>query len=156
MIYYLKGDVLCPVGEGLKIIAHICNNRGGWGKGFVKAISEKWHEPEENYRSLEKYILGEVYFIQTETNIIVANMIAQNGYSTKKRPVAVDYDALEKCLKTLAKKAMELNASIHMPRIGCGLAGGNWDIIEGIINKSFDKSSVYIYDFCKNIIDKVN
>jgi hypothetical protein len=35
----VTGDATTPTGEGNKIIAHICNDIGGWGKGFVVAIS---------------------------------------------------------------------------------------------------------------------
>lgn len=49
-ITYLKGDATNPMGKGNKIIAHICNDVGGWGKGFVLAISRKWKEPEKAYR----------------------------------------------------------------------------------------------------------
>lgn len=35
-----------------------------------------------------------------------------------------------------AQKAVELEASIHMPRIGCGFAGGSWKTIEDIILKT--------------------
>jgi O-acetyl-ADP-ribose deacetylase (regulator of RNase III) len=52
-------------------------------------------------------------------------------------------------LLLLAQKAVELDASVHMPRIGCGLAGGTWDKIEPIINNSLIKSGVevFVYDF---------
>jgi hypothetical protein len=32
-------------------IAHVCNDRGGWGKGFVMAISQRWPQPEMEYRA---------------------------------------------------------------------------------------------------------
>jgi hypothetical protein len=32
------------------VIAYICNDLGGWGKGFVLAISRKWPQPERDYR----------------------------------------------------------------------------------------------------------
>ena len=47
----IKGDATSPQAKGVKIIAHICNDRGGWGKGFVVAISRRWPEPEEAYRA---------------------------------------------------------------------------------------------------------
>lgn len=40
-ITYLKGDATNPQSEENKIIAHICNDIGGWGKGFVVAISKR-------------------------------------------------------------------------------------------------------------------
>ncbi len=49
-ITYIKGDATCPQGKGAKLIAHIGNDLGGWGKGFVVAISRRWPEPEKAYR----------------------------------------------------------------------------------------------------------
>ncbi|PSL41287.1 hypothetical protein CLV51_1211 [Chitinophaga niastensis] len=46
-IIYFKGDATKPLGSANKIIAHICNDIGGWGKGFVTAISKRWSEPEK-------------------------------------------------------------------------------------------------------------
>jgi len=33
-IKYIKGDATNPAGEGNKLIVHICNDIGGWGKGL--------------------------------------------------------------------------------------------------------------------------
>ena len=49
-ILYIKGDATAPIGSGVKVITHICNDIGGWGKGFVLALSKKWKMPEEAYR----------------------------------------------------------------------------------------------------------
>ncbi|WP_306766628.1 hypothetical protein [Tenacibaculum sp. M341] len=49
-IKYIKGDATSPQAKGVKIIAHICNDLGGWGKGFVLAVSKRWKEPEISYR----------------------------------------------------------------------------------------------------------
>ena len=46
----IRGDATSPQAKGPKIIAHICNDLGGWGKGFVLAISRRWPEPERAYR----------------------------------------------------------------------------------------------------------
>lgn len=32
-ITYIKGDATCPQAKGVKIICHVCNDLGGWGKG---------------------------------------------------------------------------------------------------------------------------
>lgn len=61
-INYIKGDATNPVGDEPKIIVHVCNDIGGWGKGFVMALSNKWKEPETQYRnwfaSKENFELG--------------------------------------------------------------------------------------------------
>lgn len=42
----IAGDATVPQAKGPKLIAHVCNDRGGWGKGFVLAVSARWPEPE--------------------------------------------------------------------------------------------------------------
>lgn len=152
-IIYLKQDATKPVGEGKKIIAHICNDVGGWGRGFVLAISKRWKEPENSYRKWYRektnFELGQVQFVTVEDSILVANMIAQRDIKTNMKELPIRYDAVEKCLQTVAEKAKELNASVHMPRIGCGLAGGKWEKIEPIIKQTLleKEIEVYVYDF---------
>jgi O-acetyl-ADP-ribose deacetylase (regulator of RNase III) len=46
----IKGDATSPQDKGRKVIAHVCNDLGGWGKGFVLAVSRRWPEPERDYR----------------------------------------------------------------------------------------------------------
>lgn len=152
-IQYIKGDATDPHTEGNKIIAHICNNIGGWGKGFVTAISKKWKQPEKQYREWFKtgdhFNLGEIQMVQAEEEIQICNMIAQHKTITQSQVPPIRYEAVEKCLEKLANEALLLNASIHMPRIGCGLAGGKWEEIEPIIERTLLKNDVevYVYDF---------
>lgn len=138
-INYVIGDATHPIGEGNKIITHICNDKGGWGSGFVMAISKRWHQPEWQYRrwaGLENgtFKLGMIQLVSVESTIMVANMIAQEGFGEDGQP-PIRYKSLEHCLQRLADEPLTFAASLHMPRIGCGLAGGSWDKIEPIINK---------------------
>ncbi|WP_185288382.1 macro domain-containing protein [Chryseobacterium lactis] len=154
-IQYVKGDATSPQAKGIKIIAHICNDIGGWGKGFVLAVSKRWETPEKEYRNWHRFRsennfgLGEIQVVQVEKYIYVANMIGQKGIKTGSNGVPVRYEAIEKCLETLAQEASDLNASVHMPRIGCGLAGGKWTEVEPIIERTLLRNNVevYIYDF---------
>ncbi|EBF5196996.1 macro domain-containing protein [Listeria monocytogenes] len=152
-ITYLKGDATNPMAKGNTIIAHICNDVDGWGKGFVLAISRKWKEPEKAYRKWYKdrndFKLGEVQLIPVTDYISICNMIGQKGTKTGSKGAPIRYEAVESCLEKLSEIAKEQQASIHMPRIGCGLAGGKWEIIEPIIRKTLiaNDIEVYIYDF---------
>ena len=154
-IQYIKGDATSPQTKGNKIIAHICNDIGGWGKGFVVAVSKKWPTPEESYRLWYKerakndFQLGAVQIVPVSETISVANMIGQRGIKSGKQGVPIRYAAVEGCLEKVAQFAKENEASIHMPRIGCGLAGGKWECIEPLILKAIlnTKISVYVYDF---------
>lgn len=50
MINYIVGDATDPKVEGNKIIAHVCNDIGAWGRGFVLTLSRKFPEAERSYR----------------------------------------------------------------------------------------------------------
>jgi O-acetyl-ADP-ribose deacetylase (regulator of RNase III) len=151
MIRYLKGDATYPenpLDENI-IIPHICNNIGAWGAGFVVALSKRWEQPEALYRALIHDLqLGDTQFVQVEDNIIVANMIAQNNIisNTSKDNPPIDYKALKTCLKTVNDLAKKTNSVLHMPKIGSGLAGGNWDVIEDIIKNTIEVDG-YVYLF---------
>ncbi len=76
-------------------------------------------------------------------------MVGQHGMGGRGSTPPIRYEAVEQCLAKLADKARELNASVHMPRIGCGLAGGKWDLIEPLIVKTLSEKDVpvTVYDF---------
>jgi len=76
-------------------------------------------------------------------------MLGQQGMKTGSNGVPIRYESVKKCLAKLSEEAKTLNASVHMPRIGCGLAGGKWEKIEPLIKETLiDKNiSTTIYDF---------
>jgi hypothetical protein len=41
---------------------------------------------------------------------------------------------------------MALDAEVHMPRIGIGLGGGSWDMIEPMLYELASSVSVYVHD----------
>ncbi|GGF20361.1 macro domain-containing protein [Flavobacterium limi] len=153
-IQYIKGDATSPDGSENKIIVHVCNDIGGWGKGFVMAISKKWKKPENEYRnwfkSKEGFELGKVQFVQVEEDLWVANLIGQHKINKDENGDApIRYNAIEKGLEAVSDFAKTNNASVHMPRIGCGLAGGKWEMIEPVILKTLSNQDlkVVVYDF---------
>ncbi len=71
-IQYIKGDATKPISDGNKIIVHICNDIGGWGKGFVMAITKRWTEPENKYRGWFK---SQDNFSLDRSNLFKLNLI---------------------------------------------------------------------------------
>jgi O-acetyl-ADP-ribose deacetylase (regulator of RNase III) len=151
---FLQGDATAPAASGAKILAHVCNDIGAWAKGFVVALSRRWTEPERAYRrwyqerDSNDFGLGSVQLVQVEGDLYVANMVAQHGLRRVAGTPPIRYGALERCLSTLAGHAAALDASVHMPRIGAGLAGGDWAEIEPIILRTLGARGVptTIYD----------
>jgi O-acetyl-ADP-ribose deacetylase (regulator of RNase III) len=153
-IDYIEGDATNPIGQGNKIIVHICNDKGGWGKGFVLALSRKWSAPEQQYRAWHKgqgsslFALGHVQFVQVAPDLWVANVIGQHGVRWQGSMAPIRYQAIRQGLANVAKQAKQLDAAVHMPRIGCGLAGGKWEEISRIIEEELIETGipVTVYD----------
>lgn len=149
MISYLMGDATKPNANGPKYIMHICNDIGAWGAGFVLALSKRWKKPEMEYRKLKNsvgYALGDIQIVQVEKDLYVVNMIAQHGLRGTSNKPPVSYEHLEQCFDKFMQDISSLNeVSVHMPKIGCGLGGGSWDIVEEIIDEHLDGIPVYVY-----------
>lgn len=150
--HYLTGDATQLEGLGEKIIVHTCNDAEKWGKGFVLAVSARWSAPETAYRAAFKKdgkpALGNVQFIRVASDLTVANLIGQHGTVRRGTLPPIRYPAVAQGLARIAEYARELGASVHMPRIGCGLAGGVWTEIEPLIEQSLIKNSIrtFVYD----------
>ncbi len=158
-INYVVGDATRPRGDGQKIIAHIVNDVGKWGSGFVVALSRRNRIAEEAYRLWHRngmtgatpFRLGEMQMVNFADGVWVANMVAQHGVRYDLfAPPAVRYDALRSALAKVADYAHRgLGASsVHMPRIGCGLGGGDWNVVEGVITET-----LLLYDVPVTVYD---
>jgi len=159
-IHYIVGDATSPqITEGeVSVICHCCNTIGAWGAGFVIPLGEKYPLAKLSYKSAiemaskkREALLGEVNFVDCDENINIANIFGQSSIKLDKdgNP-PINYNALEngfiKIINHYNKAGKEI--TIHMPRIGCGLAGGKWEVIEGLINQTFTKHDVevFVYD----------
>lgn len=154
-VEYRTGDATAPTGSGQKIIVHVCNDIGGWGKGFVVAISKRWPEPEQRYRAWHRgeesqpFTLGEVQFVPVADDICVANLVGQRDLHPINGVPPIRYEALRLALAKVAAEAKRLGASVHMPRIGCGLAGGTWELVGQIVEEELAGLPVVVYDFAR-------
>jgi len=142
MIHHLQGNVLQ---SSAAIIAHGCNCRGSFGAGVALQIALQWPMVKEAYRSkflsTEGWRLGDVQFVYTGS-VIIANCATQENYGRK--GTHADYDAIRTCMIKL--KDFAAGRSIALPKIGAGLAGGDWNRIEAILQDVFgDSDNVTVY-----------
>lgn len=163
---YIKGDATNPDTKGPAIIIHCCNNIGKWGSGFVVALQNKWPITRKHYLNwfdsdkADDYVvtasgvvntgsfkLGEVQFIEVEPNLWVANIIGQNGIYFNKGIPPIRYEAIRSGLKKVYSFAFDKKATIHMPRMGAGLAGGKWEEIERLLTEELFETPITVYDF---------
>lgn len=160
-IFYHSGTITNPLfTAGPRVIAHCCNNIGRWGAGVSGAIGQRWPKAETYYRQWARglhplpFALGEVQFVFVEENpqldsdvLHVANIVGQHGLASASdtRP-PIRYDALITAFGTLRNHALHWQATVHMPRLGAGHAGGDWCIIERLIDTYLYRIEVHVYD----------
>jgi O-acetyl-ADP-ribose deacetylase (regulator of RNase III) len=143
-VKYIVGDATTPIASGHKAIVHCCNDIGAWGAGFVMALSKKWPQPEAAYQAWHRRIegnflpLGEVQPVFVEDDTVVFNLIGQHqtGSSGLFNKPPIRYNAIQAGLAKMRAHVKVLpNCSVHLPRMGAGLAGGDWDTIASLIQK---------------------
>lgn len=166
-IKYVVGDATEPQGDGRKIIAHVCNDQGVWGAGFVLALSAKSRWPAHYYRywaergeAGNRFRLGNISLTPyRDPKVRVANMIAQHGLGPKDGVPPIRYLFLANCLLKLERICRDTGETVHMPRIGCGLAGGDWSRVSQLVQHFLcDRGvAVTIYDLKRNtgLVDRV-
>lgn len=147
MITEIKGNLL---DTDCDVIAHGVNCKNAMGSGVAKVLFTKWPIIKEAYhefcneRSIKgdySHLLGEIQeiMVNPEQGFINCFTQEQYGYDGKKY---VSYDAIFTCFQKISCKYKE----VAIPRIGCGLAGGNWEIVKKIIEDAVeDRCHVKVY-----------
>ena len=146
MIVYKNGNILTSRAD---IICHQVNCQGVMGAGLAKQIRNKHPKVYDHYiwhcKTFKPNLLGNIILDSINEKQVIASLFAQDRYGRDKR--YTDYDAFEKCLKTIACFAKE-NEVIALPyKIGCGLGGGDWDIILSLIEKELSSFTVEIWKY---------
>ena len=158
MILTIKDNIINSKEE---MICHQVNCKGVMGKGVALAIKNKYRYAYTQYKDFcknkeVKDLIGRcnIVKVQSDTNPkYIANMFAQENYGYGK--CFTNYEAFEICiLHVLAYCNMMEIKSIAMPyKIGCGNAGGNWNIIYSLLEKYFGingtnkEIKLILYDF---------
>lgn len=170
MITTINKDIL-TVDKG--VIVHSVNCLGAAG-GLAGAIACKWPKNVLEYRkhvnahNQSITLLGSVFEVNVAHNVIVANLFGQYDIGMGSRKT--EYAALISGFKRIADTCFTGNdrqekdyglpigfiqeknilADVYIPyKIGCGLGGADWNLVQEILHKAFDKSYKNVY-ICKH------
>ena len=143
-----KSDLFMACGD---VLIHGCNCHNTMGAGVALYVKRNYPEAyEEDKRTIrgDKDKLGNYTYVDTThffygTPITIVNAYTQYGFADFKNPVAVDYGAIESVMKQI--NVLYKGKKIIMPRIGCGLAGGDWEEVKKIIDECLTDCDVEVY-----------
>lgn len=139
-IEYRKGDLFSTE---IRHITHGCNAQGVMGSGVAKIIRDKYPEAYNAYAG-KKWRLGQIQLVQSNDKMII-NAITQEFYGRDDKRY-VNYDAV-----ALAFEQINIyfdlipNGILAMPLIGAGLGGGDWKVIEAIIESESTSFQPVVY-----------
>ena len=148
----VKGDLIkLALQKGFDVIIHGCNCQCAMGAGIAKAIKETFPEAyEADLKTVKgsKDKLGTISCAvvnRKEHEIIVVNGYTQ--YHWAGSGVLADYDAIRMVMRHVKENFS--GKKIGYPKIGAGLAGGDWDIISKIIDQELDGEDHTLVEFAR-------
>ena len=154
MIFTNAGDMLVnvvPKDDGVtRILVHGCNCQGAMNSGIAKAIRKKYPEVFDVYHrtsltgglklgSCTRVFIGSEKFQiwNACTQLFYANFEHADGSVEPKERRHVSYDAITACFENINYAVAQYQqVEVHFPLIGCGLANGNWNIVQHIIDNT--------------------
>lgn len=149
MIKYIDGDLLDLASKGeFDVIAHGANCFCTFGAGIALQIKHKYPEAyavDCQTKSGDLNKLGTISHT-INTKPIVVNIYSQYDFRGRKKGLMdLDYKALRSGLKQLKEKFS--GKKIGLNKIGSDLAGGDWKIIEKIIEEEMRGEYVTIVNY---------
>lgn len=151
-ITYVQGDLLAA---GEKLIVHGCNARGAYASGFAGAVRTKYPWAYQEYMRVHqehKLVLGTINWAQRD-GMTIGNAITQADYGRDGKQY-VSYEAIRLIMTAINASAQEGIPygdfrhgfdRIAMPMIGAKLGGGDWNVIEKIIEETMTDVQPVVY-----------
>ena len=155
MYQEIEGDLIALAKEGMfDVITHGCNCMSNMGAGIApqmaKAFGVDQYPLESFTRKGDINKLGQIEWLIERDGAIpfVVNSYTQFSYGknhTDGVSKPLDYEALTLCMRKINHRFS--GKHIGLPKIGAGLAGGDWNRIKKIIQTELKdmKVSVVIY-----------
>jgi len=136
----IKGNVL---ETNCNVIAHQVNCMGVMGAGLAKQIKQEYPEVFLKYKEFIKEngaskVYGRALGVKT-SNYLFFNLFGQYGYGRSRQQTS--YKHLESALEEMGdilKESYKCGGQVPVAipyKIGCGLAGGEWEVVSQILEK---------------------
>jgi len=156
MVNYIDGDLIKLAKQGnFDVIAHGCNCKSTMGAGIAPQMAKAFGCDKFWMERLGVSItkLGNIdyqHVIIGEKELTVVNAYTQFNYGRNHADgdaIPFSYEAFTLCMKKMNN--IFKGKHIGLPKIGAGLAGGDWSLIEKIINKELKDCKVTVVNYKK-------
>ena len=138
----LNGDALNLVVKTGGFLFHQTNCQRVAGAGIALQIANRWPDWLYDFRS-HTCVLGDVLITRVAQNVSIVSLYGQFGFGRGVRQT--DYKALDAALKRASFLLLEINAPNYFPyKMGCGLAGGKWEIVGPLIASHFPGATIVV------------
>lgn len=135
-------------------IVHGCNCFNTQKAGLALQMDKEFETSEasleyytEHYGDIDK--LGRIqvstHIVENNTVLNIINAYTQYYYGFRNGKAPVDYEAITLCMRKINHNFK--GKSILVPLIGCGLAGGDWNIVKPIIQRELVDMDVTIVHY---------
>lgn len=148
MLQVAKGNLLAA---NTDYICHQVNCMNVMGAGVAKAIYSKWPEVKTEYHKFcngvaePKALLGQFQIVplRGESRSVI-NIFGQLNYGRRPGTVYTDYGALQTAFTGI--NSLCASQTIAFPYgFGCGLAGGDWIVVEKLMLEHLCDCHVTVY-----------
>lgn len=145
----IKGDLLKLAKEGnFDVIAHGCNCFCTMGSGIAKQIKDQFpraYTADLATRRGDILKLGSFTRAGSDDNspFTIVNAYTQYNFGTDARKA--DYEAIALVMRKI--NHIFKGKRVGLPRIGAGLAGGDWTVISQIIEDELKDCDVTIVEY---------
>ena len=145
-----KTDDLLEAPE--RVICHGCNAQGKMGAGIAEPIRKRYPKAFDDYRALyevqgNRLELGQCVFVDCSENRVVIDAVTQEFYGREPNVVYASYDGIRRALQRINDWARASGVdTIAFPKIGAGLANGDWSIIADIIETEATDFQPVVYE----------
>lgn len=152
---YVKGDLVEMLDNGeFDAIIHGCNCFCKMKSGIAKQITDRWPvvaEVDSLTIKGDESKLGtyKKCYVETKDDIgMVINAYTQYyyGYDGKQY---VDYNAIGDIFNNINRYGGYRLLKFGIPKIGCGLAGGDWDVVSHIIKEAAPDLDITVVEYIK-------
>lgn len=148
MIEYKYGDAFkCDE----LVLIHGCNCQNTFGKGFAALVKKfypgAWQADQDTIKGSQDKMGRYSSWSGRHAHFAHGNIVVVNAYTQFDPGPCFNPQAFAKVMKRIDIDFQPFELAFAMPMIGCGLGGGDWGEVSGLLENIFPTRPIRVYRF---------